>query len=87
MRDEALRRQDGQIVSSYSWSGLRLSDVVTFFLEVLEVDIGTLRCLRCTRSVAMSEGLMPLIRPAWPSDRGRTRWNFSRASARSWTIA
>ena len=35
----------------------------------------------------MSAGLMPLIRPAWPSERGRTRSNFSRASARSWGIA
>ena len=34
----------------------------------------------------MSAGLIPLIRPAWPSERGRTRWNFSRASARSWGI-
>ncbi len=35
----------------------------------------------------MSAGLIPLIRPAWPSDSGRTRSNFSRASARSWGIA
>ena len=34
----------------------------------------------------MSDGLIPLIRPAWPSERGRTRSNFSRASARSWGI-
>ena len=34
----------------------------------------------------MSAGLIPLIRPAWPSDRGRTLANFSRASARSWAI-
>ena len=34
----------------------------------------------------MSAGLIPLIRPAWPIERGRTRLNFSRASTRSWAI-
>ncbi len=34
-------------------------------------------------SVAISAGLIPLIRPAWPMESGRTRSNFSRASARS----
>ena len=35
----------------------------------------------------MSDGLIPLIRPAWPSDSGRMRSNFSRASARNWAMA
>ena len=32
-------------------------------------------------------GVMPAIRPAWPSVAGRCFFNFSRASARSWRTA
>ncbi len=44
-------------------------------------------CLRKISRVAMSDGLRPLMRPAWPSEIGRTRSSFSRASARSCGIA
>ena len=42
---------------------------------------------RCTMTSARSAGVMPLMRLACDKIRGRTRESFSRASARSWTIA